>query len=68
MAVKSLSKYHSGRVDPYYYLLFLFLLLLTPIEEEDKFVLKEPSVSYNDDFAPKMGGLRGENTLSWDMN
>ena len=40
----------------------------TVLEEEGKFVLKEPSVSYNDVFTPNMKGLRGEDTLFGDIN
>ena len=33
------------------------------IEDQEKYVLKEPAMSYNVVFGPKKGGLRGENTV-----
>jgi putative transposase len=55
-------------VNEIYHLLGFKVKSRTVLEEEDKFVLKESSVSYNDFFEPKMGVLRGENTFIWDMN
>jgi len=64
----SIAVGNESFVNEIYHLLGSKVKSRTVVEEEDKFVLKEPSVSYNDVFAPKMGSLRGKNTLFWDMN